>query len=86
MTNSINPPENIIAITQARMGSSRLPGKILLEAAGKPLLEHHLKRVARSLLITKVVVATTTGEEEQPIINLAIALDSQFTGDPATMF
>ena len=52
------------------MGSSRLPGKILLEAAGKPLLEHHLKRVARSLLITKVVVATTTGEEEQPIINL----------------
>ncbi len=49
----------ILAITQARVGSTRLPEKILKTINGVSLLEIHLKRVQRSRLITKLKVATT---------------------------
>jgi spore coat polysaccharide biosynthesis protein SpsF (cytidylyltransferase family) len=49
----------ILAITQARYGSSRLPGKILKEINGQTLLEIHLNRIKQSKLITKLKVATT---------------------------
>lgn len=50
---------NIIAIIQARVSSTRLPGKILAELAGKPLLYHVVSRVKQAKTITKVIVATT---------------------------
>ena len=50
---------NIISIIQARMGSVRLPGKIMKPLCGKPILEHILERVQASHLIEKTVVATT---------------------------
>jgi len=50
---------NIIATIEARMASSRLPGKILKEAVGKPLLELMVERVRKSKLLNNVVVATT---------------------------
>ena len=49
----------IVATIEARMDSSRLPGKILKEAVGRPLLELMVERVRRSKLIHEVVVATT---------------------------
>ncbi len=49
----------IIAITQARISSSRLPEKVLKTVGEKPLLELHLQRVSRSRLINRLVVATT---------------------------
>ena len=49
----------ICAIVQARMASSRLPGKTLIPIAGRPLLFHILDRVRLSLLVQKIVVATT---------------------------
>ena len=49
----------VIASIQARMGSSRLPGKVLKEAAGKPLLEWQVMRLRQSKVIDEVVVATT---------------------------
>jgi spore coat polysaccharide biosynthesis protein SpsF len=52
------PPE-IVAIIQARTGSTRLPGKVLLDVMGKPVIEHVLERVRCSRLIRRVVVATT---------------------------
>jgi spore coat polysaccharide biosynthesis protein SpsF len=49
----------VLAITQARYGSSRLRGKILKEINGQSLLELHLNRILQSQLITKLKVATT---------------------------
>ncbi|NEU32299.1 NTP transferase domain-containing protein [bacterium LRH843] len=60
----------VIAIIQARMGSTRLPGKIMKEILGKPLLEYQIERVRKSRLINQIVIATTTKETEQPIIDL----------------
>jgi spore coat polysaccharide biosynthesis protein SpsF len=49
----------IVAIIQARMGSSRLPGKILQPLAGKTVLQHVIERVSASNMFDEIVVATT---------------------------
>jgi spore coat polysaccharide biosynthesis protein SpsF len=51
---------NVVAIVQARMGSSRLPGKVLLPLAGEPVLGHVVTRLRHCRRIQQVVVATTT--------------------------
>ncbi|PHR21840.1 MAG: hypothetical protein COA41_01665 [Sphingopyxis sp.] len=48
-----------VAIVQARMGSSRLPGKVLKLLAGKPVLEHVMTRVSSARQIDDVIVATS---------------------------
>lgn len=53
-----------ICIIQARIGSSRLPGKILMKAGGRTLLENVLMRVGQAKKIDKVVVATTDRKED----------------------
>jgi spore coat polysaccharide biosynthesis protein SpsF len=55
-----NTNQIVGAIVQARMGSTRLPGKTLIDIGGKPLLGHVLERVAVSRHIQKIVVATTS--------------------------
>jgi spore coat polysaccharide biosynthesis protein SpsF len=60
----------VVAIIQARMGSTRLPGKILKKVLGRPLLEYQIERVRRSRFIHQIVIATTNKESEQPIIDL----------------
>ncbi len=55
------------AIIQARMGATRLPGKVLKEVNGVPLLQHQIGRVKRSSLIDSVVVATGTDSENDAI-------------------
>lgn len=57
-----------MAIIQARMGSSRLPGKVLKELAGEPVLWHVIHRVKRSKMIDEVVVATSFLEEDMEIV------------------
>jgi len=49
----------ILLITQARLGSSRFPNKILQEINGKTLLEIHLNRLIKSKCVTKFLVAST---------------------------
>lgn len=61
----------ITAIVQARMGSTRLPGKVLLDIQGKPLLEHVIDRVSASKLINQLVIATTANEKDKAIIDFA---------------
>jgi spore coat polysaccharide biosynthesis protein SpsF len=53
-----------VLIVQARMTSSRLPGKILLEAAGKPLLVHLIERLKKVTQADAIVVATTTNASD----------------------
>jgi spore coat polysaccharide biosynthesis protein SpsF len=50
----------IVAIIQARMGSSRLPGKVLMEICGEPMLSWVIKRAGKATLINQIIVATTT--------------------------
>ena len=60
-----------IAIIQARMASTRLPGKVLMSIEGKPMLWHVIERVKRSKKINSIVVATTSKDEDRAIIKLA---------------
>uniref|UniRef100_UPI00404767C8 cytidylyltransferase domain-containing protein n=1 Tax=Algoriphagus sp. TaxID=1872435 RepID=UPI00404767C8 len=53
----------IVAVVQARMGSSRLPGKVMKVIQGKPMIDYQLKRLCKSKLINKIVVATSTNTE-----------------------
>ena len=58
---------NIICIIQARMGSSRLPGKVLKEICDRPMLGWVAQRAAQSRRATRIVVATTTNSCDDPI-------------------
>lgn len=58
---------NTVAIIQARMSSSRLPGKILMELAGKPMLLNILERVSRAKKIDKIVVATSNEQTDDEV-------------------
>lgn len=61
----------IVIICQARLGSTRLPKKVLLPLAGKPLLLRFLERVSRSRLAHMVVVATTTDPVDDQLCQLS---------------
>jgi spore coat polysaccharide biosynthesis protein SpsF len=61
----------IVGIIQARTGSSRLPGKILMKAAGKTLLEHMIERISNSKKLDKIVIATTTKKTDDVIVAIA---------------
>jgi spore coat polysaccharide biosynthesis protein SpsF len=60
-----------VAVIQARTGSTRLPGKVLLPLIGEPVLVHVVRRVSRAALLDAVVVATTTAPGDDPIEALA---------------
>src|SRR5208283_3685864 len=57
----------VVAIIQARMGSSRLPGKSMAEIEGRPMLWQVIQRVKRSRLVDRVVVATSTAPADDAI-------------------
>lgn len=59
-----------VIISQARMTSTRLPGKVLKQVLNKPLLEYHLDRLQRSRLADDVIIATTINESDEPIVDL----------------
>ncbi len=60
-----------VGIIQARTGSSRLPGKILMNVAGKTLLEHMVERISHSKKLDKIVIATTTKSTDDAIVEIA---------------
>lgn len=61
--------KKIVAIIQARMGSTRLPGKSMKLIMGKPMLYYQLLQVRRSKKIDQIVLATTTLKKDRTIIN-----------------
>lgn len=60
----------IVCVIQARMGSQRLPGKVMMPLAGAPMLQRLIERVQPSHSIDELVVATSMGAENQPIAAL----------------
>jgi spore coat polysaccharide biosynthesis protein SpsF len=60
----------IIAIIQARMSSSRLPGKVLINIEGKSVLEHVYDRVKHAESIDEIIVATSLNQEDDAIEDL----------------
>lgn len=62
---------NVIAIIQARVGSTRLPKKVLLDIVGKPMLWHVIERVKKCRTINQIVVATTDKKEDEAMVELA---------------
>jgi spore coat polysaccharide biosynthesis protein SpsF len=56
-----------VAIIQGRMGSSRLPGKVLLDIAGEPMLARVLSRARRARTVDLVAVATTMDASDDPV-------------------
>lgn len=59
---------SVMAFIQARLGSTRLPGKVLLDLGGKPVLERVVERVAKAVGIGNVVVLTTLGFQDLALV------------------
>ncbi|MBL0320649.1 MAG: hypothetical protein IPP74_15345 [Alphaproteobacteria bacterium] len=62
--------KNITAIIQARMSSSRLPGKVLMPLGDVPILELIIRRLRLVERIDAIIVATSDGVEDDPIVQL----------------
>jgi spore coat polysaccharide biosynthesis protein SpsF (cytidylyltransferase family) len=68
----------IVVVTQARSGSTRLPGKILKKIEGKTLLQIHIDRIKKSKLVDEIIIATTLNQEDSEIADLAIECKVKF--------
>jgi spore coat polysaccharide biosynthesis protein SpsF len=60
----------VVALVQARMGSTRLPGKVMKEIMGRPMLSFLIERLERAKTLDQIVIATTDKDAEEPIIEL----------------
>jgi spore coat polysaccharide biosynthesis protein SpsF len=61
----------VVAIIQARMGSTRLPGKVLTELGGTTMLAQVVRRVREARRITETVVATSTAADDDAVVREA---------------
>jgi spore coat polysaccharide biosynthesis protein SpsF len=60
-----------VIIVQARMTSTRLPGKVLKDLSGRPMLAQQLRRLRRCRAVNEIVIATTENASDDPVIALA---------------
>lgn len=63
--------KKIVASIEARMTSTRLPGKVLLPCVGKKMLELLVERVKRSKIIDEIVISTTVNTPDDEIVKVA---------------
>lgn len=59
-----------VCIVQARMGSTRLPGKVLLDVSGRPMLAQQLRRLQACASLDEIVIATSRLPADHPIAAL----------------
>lgn len=72
----------IVGLIQARMGSSRLPGKVMMKVLGKSMLAHQLERTLRAKTLDRVIVATSTLDRDAVVAEEAKAAGcGAFRGD-----
>lgn len=69
----------VVAIIQGRMSSSRLPGKILADLAGQPMLQRVFIRTSRAVTVNETIFATTTDSADDPVAEYC-----DFSGIPFT--
>lgn len=74
----------VLVVVQARLGSRRLPGKVLLPLAGRPLLERMLQRLLAARFPFQLCVATSTLAEDEPIRRLCQRLAVPVVSDHPT--
>lgn len=60
-----------VIIVQARITSTRLPGKVLMDVAGRPMLSQQLRRLKQCRMADDIVIATTTNRGDGRIVDLA---------------
>jgi glutamate-1-semialdehyde-2,1-aminomutase len=68
----------VVAIIQARMGSTRFPGKVLAEIAGRPMLWHVVNRVRKARSVDKVAVATSNRSSDDAVAEFCVQNDIEF--------
>lgn len=68
----------VVCLVQARVGSTRLPGKILKEICGKTILHHEIDRLKKCKEIDEIVIATTDKEDDDKIVNEAKKLSVKY--------
>lgn len=74
---------SVVGIIQARMSSSRLPGKVLKDICGLPLLIREIRRVRRAQSLGQVIVATTISTDDDPLVKTCLKHGIPvFRGDP----
>lgn len=61
------PTKRVVTIIQARMGSTRLPGKVLKDICGKAQVQHVIDSVSKSRFSSQIVVATSVDENNKPL-------------------
>lgn len=69
----------VVAIVQARMSSTRLPKKVMMEICGKPILWHVVNRLKQARNIDRIVVATTRDKSDDLIIKWCIENSVDFS-------
>ena len=76
MTNKKTHP--VIAIIQAHMGSTRLPGKVMLEVSGKPVIQYVLERLKSVRNIDDIVLATSVKDRDDILCKFATSQNTSF--------
>ena len=61
---------SVICLLQARMSSTRLPGKVLMDLLGQPMILHQLKRIKRSNLLDDIIVATSSEKTDDDLAGI----------------
>jgi spore coat polysaccharide biosynthesis protein SpsF len=61
----------VVALVQARMGSTRFRGKVLKEVSGKPMLKHVIDRLKHAKTLSEIIIATSVNERDKPIVELS---------------